>query len=221
MKLSFLLLVLLALLGSTLARIITRDSDETIKIQQRHPKHLSLDEIRGKLRQVRAAGSPTSQTAPLSGDTNTAGIILYSGTDRQVIFVLTYTANNNGVVTRSNFWRSGNYGNNFTRMNSHIDSGTLLLYPQIIVSPENYRTIIIPHESQSVLYISTNEGLTFTKKVLSPSVNPRSLLFHSTRNWFLAHYRTSNQVSHMTVMHVLLWQPLSCTYRKTWKLILH
>ncbi len=50
--------------------------------------------------------------------------------------------------------------------------------------------------SQSVMYISIDEGMTFTKRVLSPStIDPSSLVSHPMlENWVLAHDPDNNVV---------------------------
>ena len=51
--------------------------------------------------------------------------------------------------------------------------------------------------TRAILYVSEDEGASFTTQNLSPStINPTSLLFHPTeQDWILAHDPVNNAVS--------------------------
>ena len=77
------------------------------------PKEMSKEEIHKELhslRQQRSSGQPVNYRYVFH-DVHSNGVIQYSGTDQQVIFVLTYNPNSNGIpVTGTNLYKSINYG---------------------------------------------------------------------------------------------------------------
>ncbi|CAI7997767.1 Sortilin-related receptor (Fragment) [Geodia barretti] len=105
-----------------------------------------------------------------------------------VIFVLTYQTSR-GVPTRSNLYRSENYGSTFVNINSRLESSSsVVLSPRFFVSDFNPNLLLFAHATQPRLYYTLDEGDTFTiTDITDVNINPRTLLYHPDQDgWMMA-----------------------------------
>ncbi|KAL5471539.1 hypothetical protein EMCRGX_G029663 [Ephydatia muelleri] len=151
------------------------------------------------VRTTRQASSINSTTAVLN-DFSTNGLIHYSGDYSQIIFVLLWRYNSDETIASTNLYRSANYGATFTNIESQLDSADRnpLLWPYFYTSTTNNNFLAFPHATRSQMYITRDEGLTFTKVTFSQTINPRSLQWYPGEdNWILG-LNTQSDVLYVT-----------------------
>eukprot|EP00731_Ephydatia_muelleri_P020374 Em0013g101a len=142
-----------------------------------------------------------STSSPLTNsfafnDTNIYGYIRYSGAYSKVIFLLT----SNAAGTQTNLYRSGDYGVSFTNIESTMDPADRnpVLWRIFYTNPKNKNFLAFPHATRSQMYITRDEGLTFTKVNFSQTINPRSLQWYPGEdNWILG-LNTQSDVLYVT-----------------------
>ncbi|XP_065920049.1 VPS10 domain-containing receptor SorCS1-like [Dysidea avara] len=119
----------------------------------------------------------------LDGDSHRYARVHYSGEDSDVVFVVTYDLDrDSNTVVSSSFYRSSDYGKTFTDESNKFPPG-FKLHPYYHISPDK-NIIIIPDDVKETIYISTDEGVTYTAR--NVPVEQRSLTIHPTQNgWML------------------------------------
>ncbi|KAL5471537.1 hypothetical protein EMCRGX_G029661 [Ephydatia muelleri] len=146
-------------------------------------------------RSRRQAAGPNTTTVVLN-DQNSYGLIHYSGDYSQVIFVLTWQP----ALVNTNLYRSSNYGATFTNIESQLDPSDRnpLLWPYFYTSTTNNNFLAFPHATRSQMYITRDEGVTFTRVNFSQPINPRSLQWYPGEdNWILG-LNTQSDVLYVT-----------------------
>ncbi|CAI7997761.1 Sortilin-related receptor (Fragment) [Geodia barretti] len=152
--------------------------------------HRPVAEVEKELAMVRkrAAGDPSNDGDHTFNDGYPTALIHYSGGNSTVIFVLTYQTSR-GVPTRSNLYRSENYGSTFVNINSRLESSSsVVLSPRFFVSDFNPNLLLFAHATQPRLYYTLDEGDTFTiTDITDVNINPRTLLYHPDQDgWMMA-----------------------------------
>ena len=146
----------------------------------------------GKVRDKRTANGPVASTPFIfNDDHHHYATVHYSGDESDVIFVLTYDLGDGNHVSSSALYRSLNYGKTFSSEASKFPSWAEL-HPRYHIS-EDKKTIVFPDDTSRTIYVSHDEGGTYTH--YSVSVDPKSLMFHPTKSdWVLGFDDTENKL---------------------------
>jgi hypothetical protein len=153
-------------------------------------QHRPVAEVEKELAMVRkrAAGDPSLDGDHTFDDGYPTALIHYSGGNSTVIFVLTYQTSR-GVPTRSNLYRSEDYGATFVNINNRLESSSsVVLSPRFFVSDFNQNLLLFAHATQPRLYYTLDEGDSFMiTDITSVNINPRTLLYHPDQDgWMMA-----------------------------------
>ncbi|XP_069140405.1 VPS10 domain-containing receptor SorCS1-like isoform X2 [Argopecten irradians] len=143
-----------------------------------------------------------SSTFYIPDDSHSQAVVSWSGRNSSVVFLLTRATHLYGFVEDSTLWRSEDYGTSFTRINFSSNAVIQFIYK----SPVNKNKIILTDQMQPLLYISEDEGRTWTTSQIG--FEPEKLYMHPTlENWVLGY----------TIMTYRLY--VSSDFGKTWTLL--
>ena len=150
----------------------------------------------------------------LVNDTSLGAIVVWTHFDSQVIFMITCDhikkyGTKSFCTTKSNFYRSGNYGETFNLETNKFINGTEI--STIFVSPLSRKLVFALDKVNSVLYQSFDEGVTYNKTILH--FDPLGLSFHPTlRNILLIKDIDSN--AYLSNDTGRSWMPIASKVRK-------
>ncbi|CAI8030523.1 Sortilin-related receptor [Geodia barretti] len=126
------------------------------------------------------------------------GLIHYSGSESEVIFVLTFNTDRYGYPTATNLYKSADYGRSFENIEAQLnpEEPDPLLWRSFYVSPGNLNMLVFASFETSRIYYTLNEGQLWDHHDFDPpTINPRSMKFSPTEdNWILAHDPTNERI---------------------------